>query len=111
MVMPTSPSSFTKQPYEEFVIGISFKKRLDSDETITAKTVTATLSSADATSTVIAGSEIGTDEYAGYILIGVKGGVTGSTYKITTKITTDKQLPDDSYQKFESDINMRIVET
>ena len=108
--MATNPSGFTKQPYEEWVIGISFKKRLSSEEVITAKTVLATLTTEDdSTTAIIAGSEIGTGQWAGYVLVGIKGGVNGNTYKITTRVTTNKQLPDASYQKFESDINMKVV--
>ena len=105
--MPTSPSSLSKQPYEQFTIKVDFSKQLDSTELITNSTVLATLSTeGDSTTTIIAG----TMNYSDYVNIGTKGGVNGNTYKITTRIVTDKQLPDGTYNKFESDISLIIVE-
>ena len=105
--MPTSPSNFSKQPYEEYTIKVDFNKQMDSTELITDSTVLATLSTeGDYTSIMIAG----TKNYADYVNIGVKGGVNGVSYKITTRIVTDKQLPDGTYNKFESDVILSIVE-
>ena len=105
--MPTSPSSFSKQPYESFTIKADFDKQMDADELITDSTVLATLSTeGDSTTAIIAG----TMNYDDYVNIGTKGGVNGNTYKITTRIVTDKQLPDGTYNKFESDISLIIVE-
>ena len=67
----------------------------------------ATLSTeGDSTTAIVAG----TGNYSDYVNVGVKGGVNGSSYKITTRIVTDKQLPDGTYNKFESDIILVIVE-
>ena len=105
--MPTSPSSFTKQPYESYTIKVEFKKQMDSTELITDSTVLATLSiEGDSTSLIVAG----TMNYSNYVNVGVKGGVHEKSYKISTRIVTDKQLPDGTYNKFESDITLNIVE-
>jgi hypothetical protein len=105
--MPTSPSSFNKQPYEEYTIKVEFKKQMDSTELITDSTVLATLTSeGDSTSLIIAG----TMNYSNYVNVGVKGGVDGVAYKISTRIVTDKQLPDGTYNKFESDVTLSIIE-
>jgi len=105
--MPTSPSSFSKQPYEEYTIKVEFGKQMDSTELITDSTVLATLSTeGDSTTTIVAG----TKNYSDYVNVGVKGGVNGNSYKITTRIVTDKQLPDATYNKFESDVILTIVE-
>lgn len=105
--MPTSPSSFSKQSYEQFTIKVDFNKQMDSDETITDSTVLASLSTeGDSTTAIIAG----TMNYADYVNVGTKGGVDGNTYKITTRIVTDKQLPDGTYNKFESDISLNIID-
>jgi len=105
--MPTSPSSSNKQPYESFTIKVDFSKQMDSTELITDSTVLATLSTeGDSTTVIIAG----TMNYSDYVNIGTKGGVNGNSYKITTRIVTDKQLPDGTYNKFESDITLNIIE-
>ena len=105
--MPTSPSSTTKQPYEEYTIKVEFKKQMDSTEKITDSTVLATLSTeGDSTTLIVAG----TMNYSNYVNIGAKGGVHGNSYKISTRVVTDKQLPDGTYNKFESDITLNIVE-
>jgi len=105
--MPTNPSSFTKQPYESYTIKVDFNKQMDSTELITDSTVLGTLTTeGDSTTLLVAG----TMNYADYVNIGVKGGVNGVSYKITTRIVTDKQLPDGTYNKFESDVTLNIVE-
>lgn len=105
--MPTSPSSFDKQPYEEYTIKVDFNKQMDSTELITDSTVLATLSTeGDSTTAIVAG----TMNYSDYVNVGVKGGVNGKSYKVTTRIVTDKQLPDGSYNKFESDVTLNIIE-
>ena len=105
--MPTSPSSFTKQPYEEYTIKVEFKKQMDSTELITDSTVLATISSeGDSTTLIVAG----TMNYSNYVNIGVKAGIDKKSYKISTRIVTDKQLPDGSYNKFESDVTLNIIE-
>jgi len=103
-----TPSSFTKQPYEEFVIEFRFDRRLDSDELITAKIVTAALGNVDATSDVLAGS--GLDSSCQRVGVGVKAGVTGNDYKISCRVTTDKVLPDGSFSKYEGDVIMAVRE-
>ena len=105
--MPTSPSSWSKQPYEEYTIKVEFKKQMDSTELITDSTVLATISSeGDSTTLIVAG----TMNYSNYVNIGVKAGIDKKSYKISTRIVTDKQLPDGSYNKFESDVTLNIIE-
>ena len=105
--MPTSPSSLTKQPYEEYTIKVEFNKQMDSTELITDSTVLVTLSSeGDSTTLIVAG----TMNYSNYVNVGVKNGVDKRSYKISTRIVTDKQLPDGTYNKFESDVTLNIIE-
>ena len=105
--MPTNPSSFGKQPYESFTIKVDFNKQMDSTELITDSTVLATLSGeGDSTTLIVAG----TMNYSNYVNIGVKAGVDRKSYKISTRIVTDKQLPDGTYNKFESDVTLNIIE-
>lgn len=105
--MPTNPSSLDKQPYEEFTIKVNFSDQLASEEEITNSTVLATLATeGDSTTVIIAG----TKNYSNYVNVGVKGGVAESFYKITTRIITNMQLPDGTYNKFESDITLNIIE-
>ncbi len=105
--MPTSPSSMSKQPWESFTIKFDFSKQLESTELITSSDVLGTYSTeGDSTTEIIAG----TLNFSNYVNVGVKGGITGRSYKVTTRIITDKQLPDGTYNKFESDITMSVIE-
>ena len=104
--MPTTPSSFQKQSYEEFSIEVKFDKQMASSETITTQTATATLNGVDVSSTIIASSSISGQS----VIVGIKGGINGNDYKITTKIVTDAALPDGTYAKYESDIIMAVRE-
>lgn len=105
--MAVNPSSFTKQPYEELGISLDFSKRLEDTTTITSHTATITNSSGtDVSETMKAGSSVSGQT----VRVGVKGGTTGSSYKITIKIVTDMAMPDGNYEKFEGDIVMRVVE-
>jgi len=75
-----------KQPAEVFVVTMHFASRLTVGETITSKTVTASIiaTGADATTAVIKSSTIvGTD-----IDVGVQGGTDGVNYKITIRVGT-----------------------
>ncbi|HUW49217.1 MAG TPA: hypothetical protein VMW36_10785 [Patescibacteria group bacterium] len=105
--MPVSPDSLQKQPYEQFNISVDFKKQLASDETITDVTVSATDSSdADATTTIVEGSQI----VGQTIKVGIMGGVTGETYKLTCKITTDAIMPGGNFEQYEGDVSIIVVE-
>jgi len=105
--MPTSPSSFDKQPYDQFTIKVEFTKQLDTDEVITSSEVLATLlTEGDSTTILIAGSL----NYDDYVNVGIKGGVATYSYKVTTRIVTNKQLPDGTYNKFESDVTVNVIE-
>ena len=106
--MATSPSSFPKQPYEQFVINFDFKKQLAvSGSSIISKTVIGTINGTDSTVTsdIISGSSISSDKQS--VDVGVKGGVDGKIYKITVKVTTDAYLPDGtSSEDFEGETLM-----
>lgn len=106
--MATSPSSFIKQPSEQFTINFGFKKQLKaSSSSITSKVVTATLGSTDVTSTIIAGSSISSDFLS--VNVGVKSGEDSKQYKITCKVITDALLPDGtSYEEFEGETTMIV---
>ena len=107
--MICKPSSFRKQPSEQFVITFDFSAVLASGETISAKTVTATKRSdgSDVTSTIIDGSSISGET----ILVGVKGGTDGVTYNISVLITSSSALPSAAiYAKYEADVDMVVKE-
>ena len=96
-------NNFNKQPSETFPIAIDFSEVLGNAETISLRTVTASIhygGSGDATSTVIDSSLISLDN----VDVTVKGGTSGLTYKITTKITTS--LGNIS----EEDVLMKVME-
>jgi len=93
--------TFTKQPSEIFSVTMDFGKMLASAETISTKTVGATLSGVDATSTVISSSTIS----GSTVIVKVKAGVTGNSYKITITITTSDS------NVFEDEITMTVTET
>jgi hypothetical protein len=75
---------FPKQPSEAFTIAADFVNELATAETISSKTVTATLDGVDATSTVIASSSISSSQ----VLVFVQAGESGRSYLIKVKITT-----------------------
>lgn len=93
---------FDKQPGEKFAITSNFADVLDTGETISTKSVAAaiTTTGVDATTTVIDSSSIAGQT----ILITVKAGTSGVSYKITVVITTS------SGQIFEDEIVMHVVE-
>ena len=93
--------SFTKQPSERFTVSLDFSRRLGSSETISEKTVTATSSGTDYTSTVIDSSTINGDA----VEVKVKAGSDGISYKITVVITTS------SDNVFEDEITMTVSNT
>lgn len=93
---------FKKQPSEEFNIQFDFENRIGL-ESIGSKTVTATKVSdgSDATSTVIAFSEVSCST----IVVGIKAGTDGESYLISCRVVTDVN----SYQ-MENIIRMDIIE-
>jgi len=95
--------TLTKQPSEIFSFNMDFGKMLASTETISTRTVTAVISgtSTDATSTVIDSSAISSS----IIQVKVKAGATGTSYKITIKITTS------TGNVFEDEVTMTVTET
>lgn len=106
--MAISPSSFTKQPSERFVLSVDFSKRLQSTEVIQSKVVGATYGDDDASTDVLDGSEINAE--ATGISVGIKGGVTGRDYKITVTVTTNLLTPDNNAYIHEGDIVMSVIE-
>jgi len=107
--MSVNPSSFTKQPYEEFAIEVKFNSRLAEEEVLSQKTVVA-LNGAneDVTPDIILGSEISSENKS--VIIGVKGGENDKNYKIVTKVQTNLSIPGNSYAKHEADIIMVVKE-
>ena len=106
--MATSPSSFEKQPSERYTVLLDFIKRLKTGEEIQSKEVVATYSGNDASDDVLDGSEINTDKDG--INVGVKAGLTGRSYKITGKATTNLLTPDSNPYIHEGDITMSVIE-
>lgn len=99
-----SIKTFSKQPYEEFMIAGEFKKVLATGETLNTPTMTAVNNATglDSSSDVI---ESGTVAVNGTQVIGrVKGGTTGQTHKITIKCVTSDS------NKWEVDVNMDVTE-
>lgn len=102
--------SFTKQPYEEWVIAGSIEDVVDTGETIT-------LGSCDVkawqwddltqeeTTNVIEIATLSKDDTLHYLKVRVKGGTTAiATYKITFYIVTSLS------NKYEIDVKMKIKE-
>lgn len=92
---------FTKQPSEIYPISVDYSDVLDTGETISSESVTATDSAGtDVTATLIDSTEIS----GSTIKAVIKAGTTGNKYKLTFKATTsDSNL-------YEDDITMRVVE-
>jgi len=93
---------FFKQPGEEYSVSIDFDDVLTTNETITDKTVTAFISGKtdDISSSIISSSSI-VDRT---IVIKVKDGTDGKTYKITVVIETSAN------NIYEEDILMKVRE-
>ena len=108
--MATNPSSFLKQPYEEFTINFDFAKQLAiSGSSIVTVQVIGTVNGTDSTVTsdIILGNIISADKQS--VNVGVKGGTDSKTYKITTKVITDAYLPDGtSPEHFEGETLMIV---
>jgi hypothetical protein len=99
--------SFTKQPYEEFMIAGDFTQVLESTETIVVgtSTVTATDKSTgeDTSATVLDAS---TKEVDGTQLrCRCRAGLTGEQHKITFRAVTSEE------NKWEIDVIMKVKET
>ena len=96
--------SFSKQPYEQFVIAGEFEAVLLTGETLQNPTMTAINKATDAdTSTVVI--EQATVAISGTQVIGrVRAGVDGETHKITIRTETI----DDN--KWEVDVLMKVKE-
>ena len=93
--------SSKKQPNERHPINIDFTNLLDVGETIASKTATAVDSAAvDKTSTVVHSSEIDGSK----IVVVVKAGTDGESYKITIRATTS------SGNVYEEDVLMEVNE-
>lgn len=108
--MATSPSSFTKQPFEEFPIEVDFTKQLLVDEEITEIISVKAYNEAnsDVTSEIIAGSSI--DSGKKKVEVGVKGGATDNNYKISAQVKTNNPKPDSTDSFFEADVTMVVKE-
>ena len=94
---------FCKQSSEEYTVAIDFDEVLDTDETITKKTITAIIHGStgdDVTDSVILSSAI----VSRTVTIKVKNGIDGKTYKITTIIETSAD------NIYEEDILMKVRE-
>jgi hypothetical protein len=107
--MAVSPTSFVKQPYEEFGIEVKFDSRLVEGEVISGITVIGlNASEEDVTSDIIVGSEISSEGKS--VLIGVKGGEDSKNYKIVVRVQTNMSIPGSSYAKYEADVTMVVKE-
>lgn len=99
--------SFTKQPYEEFMIAGDFSKVLEDTETITLATSTVTAvnkSTGDDTSSAVL--DASTKEVDGSQLrCRCKAGLTGEQHKITFRAVTSEE------NKWEIDVIMKVKET
>lgn len=95
--------NFKKQPSERFPISANFSYDLEAGDTIASKAVTAVSlpDNTDATATVIDNSSIASPA----IIVIVKGGTSGTDYKITVVATTTLGYI------YEKDIKMKVVDT
>ena len=91
---------FDKQPDEEFSIVIDFSDRLEDEETIDTKTVTAINIATGEEAAIVASSTIDGNN----INIKVVDGIDKNDYKITIKITTS------SSNTLEEEVIMHVVE-
>lgn len=91
---------FEKRPNEQLTFQYGFTNSLEDGETVTSRTVTAKKVSdgSDATATVIDGSILSSPN----VLVGVKEGVSGESYRITIKVETSNTF------RFQQDITMRV---
>ena len=95
-------SIFLKQPAEDFTIAVEYSGDLDTGETISNKTVTATdlTDNSDATATVISASSISGTQ----VLVRVQAGSTNHDYLIHVRATTS------TTQDYEHDVTMQVRE-
>jgi len=97
--------SFTKQPYEEFMIAGEFTSVLATGETLSSPAASAIngKTKVDTTSAVL---EIGTLVVSGtQVQVRCKAGIDKETHKITIRTETS------AGNKWEIDVNMKVKET
>lgn len=92
---------FSKQPAEIFPISMDYQYRLQTGETITSATITATTNiGITATSSIIS-----TQSISGTIVkVVVQNGINKNRYKITFRATTDES------NIYEEDVYMDVLE-
>lgn len=101
-IVDSTEGSFTKQPYETYIISMDFTNVLESGDTLASQNLTAIRKSdaTSATTTVITSSGID----GGKLSVLVKAGTNGETYQLTGKVITIL-----SYQ-YQMDVLMQVVE-
>jgi hypothetical protein len=91
---------FTKQPAERFSVGIDWQDRLAQGESLTAVQVTPERQDGSPAPEVVDDSgHVGAMSY-----VTVRDGDPGVTYKITVRVTTNRD------NVYEADLTMRVVE-
>jgi len=93
-------SNFIKQPNEKYPISIDYSAVLNESETISSREVIGYLGDTDVTAIIIDSSSISGDD----ILVVVKAGDAGNTYKITVRATTSDG------NVYEKDVEMYVNE-
>lgn len=100
--------SFTKQPWEEFVIAGSIEDAMDTGETIDLANSDISAidlsDSSDSTSTVVEIATKAKDDTLGYLKVRIKGGAHGEQHKITFRIDTEQG------NQYEVDVKMKVKE-
>ena len=97
---------FEKQPSERHNITVDFTEDLGTAASVGSYSVHAIDESGTSVDiTVLAGYS----ESGGVVTFGTKGGTSGKIYTITSQVTSDQILPDSTYEKFEADVYMRVL--
>jgi hypothetical protein len=98
---------FEKQPSEKLSFSVDFTEDLGSGVTVVDYSVHAVDSSGTSVDTTVLS---GYSESGGVLTVGVKGGISGNIYTLTSRVTAAQTLPSGVSKMYEADIDMRVGE-
>jgi hypothetical protein len=97
-----------KQPWEKFNITLDWSDELGSSASIASFTTLVY----DSSGTSVGGTILaGVSESSEIVTIGLQGGVDGTVYTVTSKVTSDQVMPDGNPQRFEVDVKLTVKDT
>ncbi|MHA2070018.1 MAG: phage fiber-tail adaptor protein [Candidatus Thorarchaeota archaeon] len=97
-----------KQPWEKLNISLDWSDELGSGATISAfTTLVYDASGSSVGTTIIAG----VSEASEVLTIGLQGGVDGTVYTLTSRVTSDQTMPDGNLERFEVDVKLTVKDT